>query len=81
MAPSLPSNSCLASLTSAPTPPASACSSSARASARRAPAKVYMISGALDEAAIDATWHYVVNPVEARIASLDLPGDAVHGDP
>ena len=36
-------------------------------------AKVYMISGALDEAAIDAIKHYVVNPVEARIASLDLP--------
>ncbi len=36
-------------------------------------AKVYMISGALDEAAIEAIKHYVVNPVEARIASLDLP--------
>lgn len=36
-------------------------------------AKVYIISGALDEAAIDAIKHYVVNPVEARIASLDLP--------
>ena len=36
-------------------------------------AKVYMISGALDEAAIKAIKHYVVNPVEARIASLDLP--------
>ena len=36
-------------------------------------AKVYMISGALDEASIDAIKHYVVNPVEARIASLDLP--------
>lgn len=36
-------------------------------------AKVYMISGALDEDAIEAIKHYVVNPVEARIASLDLP--------
>ncbi len=36
-------------------------------------AKVYMILGALDEAAIEAIKHYVVNPVEARIASLDLP--------
>ena len=36
-------------------------------------AKVYMISGALDEAAIESIKHYVVNPVEARIASLDLP--------
>ena len=36
-------------------------------------AKVYMISGTLDEAAIEAIKHYVVNPVEARIASLDLP--------
>ena len=36
-------------------------------------AKVYKISGALDEAAIEAIKHYVVNPVEARIASLDLP--------
>ena len=36
-------------------------------------AKVYMLSGALDEAAIEAIKHYVVNPVEARIASLDLP--------
>ncbi len=36
-------------------------------------AKVYIISGALDEAAIEAIKHYVVNPVEARIASLDLP--------
>ena len=36
-------------------------------------AKVYMISGNLDEAAIEAIKHYVVNPVEARIASLDLP--------
>ena len=36
-------------------------------------AKVYMISGALDEAALEAIKHYVVNPVEARIASLDLP--------
>ena len=36
-------------------------------------AKVYMISGALDEATIEAIKHYVVNPVEARIASLDLP--------
>ena len=29
--------------------------------------------GRLDEAAIEAIKHYVVNPVEARIASLDLP--------
>ena len=36
-------------------------------------AKVYMISGDLDEAAIEAIKHYVVNPVEARIASLDMP--------
>ena len=36
-------------------------------------AKVYMISGTLDEAAIEAIKRYVVNPVEARIASLDLP--------
>ncbi len=36
-------------------------------------AKVYMISGDLDDAAVEAIKHYVVNPVEARIASLDLP--------
>ena len=43
-------------------------------------AKVYMISGALDEAAIEAIKRYVVNPVEARIASLDLP-ETLHMEP
>ena len=36
-------------------------------------AKVYLIEGALDEGAIDAIKRYVVNPVEARLASLEKP--------
>ena len=36
-------------------------------------AKVYLIAGALDNASIDAIKHYVVNPVEARLASLEKP--------
>ena len=36
-------------------------------------AKVYILSGDLTPEAVDAVKHYVVNPVEARLASLDLP--------
>ena len=36
-------------------------------------AKVYVLEGALSEADVEAVKHYVVNPVEARIASLELP--------
>ncbi|WP_273383354.1 phosphoribosylformylglycinamidine synthase [Enorma phocaeensis] len=36
-------------------------------------AKVYLIAGALDNTSIDAIKHYVVNPVEARLASLEKP--------
>ena len=36
-------------------------------------AKVYILSGALTPEAVEAVKHYVVNPVEARLASLDLP--------
>ena len=36
-------------------------------------AKVYILEGSLSEGDIDAIKHYVVNPVEARLASLDKP--------
>ncbi len=36
-------------------------------------AKVYILEGDLSDADIDAIKHYVVNPVEARIATLDKP--------
>ena len=36
-------------------------------------AKVYVLEGALSEVDVEAVKHYVVNPVEARIASLELP--------
>ena len=36
-------------------------------------AKVYLLSGDLSETDIEAVKHYVVNPVECRIASLELP--------
>ncbi|MCF2622493.1 phosphoribosylformylglycinamidine synthase [Collinsella tanakaei] len=36
-------------------------------------AKVYILEGDLSGADIDAIKHYVVNPVEARIATLDKP--------
>ena len=36
-------------------------------------AKVYLLEGELAEADIDAIKRYVVNPVEARLASLELP--------
>ncbi len=36
-------------------------------------AKVYVLEGALAEADVEAIKRYVVNPVEARIASLELP--------
>ena len=36
-------------------------------------AKVYILTGDLSDADIDAIEHYVVNPVEARIASLEKP--------
>ncbi len=36
-------------------------------------AKVYVLEGNLSEGDIEGIKHYVVNPVEARIASLDLP--------
>ena len=36
-------------------------------------ATVYVLEGALSEADVDAVKHYVVNPVEARLASLDKP--------
>ena len=36
-------------------------------------AKVYILTGALDDADIDAIKRYVVNPVEARLASLEKP--------
>ncbi len=35
-------------------------------------AKVYLLSGALTEADIQAIKHYVINPIEAREASLDV---------
>lgn len=36
-------------------------------------AKVYLLSGNLSENDIETIKHYVVNPVEARLASLELP--------
>ena len=36
-------------------------------------AKVYVLEGALSDAEVETIKHYVVNPVEARIASLDMP--------
>ena len=36
-------------------------------------AKVYVLEGALSAADIQAVKHYVINPVESREASLDLP--------
>ena len=36
-------------------------------------AKVYLLEGDLSEADVEAIKHYVVNPVEARIASLEKP--------
>ena len=36
-------------------------------------ATIYVLEGALSEADVDAVKHYVVNPVEARLASLDKP--------
>ena len=36
-------------------------------------AKVYLLEGDLSEADVEAVEHYVVNPVECRIASLELP--------
>ena len=36
-------------------------------------ATVYVLEGALSEADVDAVKHYVVNPVEARLASLEKP--------
>ena len=36
-------------------------------------ATVYVLEGALSEADVDAVKRYVVNPVEARLASLDKP--------
>ena len=37
-------------------------------------AKVYALEGELTEADVDAIKHYVINPVEAREASLDDQG-------
>ena len=37
-------------------------------------AKVYALEGTLSEADVDAIKHYVINPVEAREASLPTPG-------
>ena len=36
-------------------------------------AKVYLLDGALSQADVEAVQHYVVNPVECRIAALDTP--------
>ena len=36
-------------------------------------AKVYVLTGALSPEAVETVKHYVVNPVEARLASLELP--------
>ncbi|NJE80379.1 phosphoribosylformylglycinamidine synthase [Olsenella sp. SW781] len=36
-------------------------------------ATIYVLEGALSETDVDAVKHYVVNPVEARLASLDKP--------
>ncbi len=36
-------------------------------------AKVYILTGELDDAAVDAIKRYVVNPVEARLAALEKP--------
>ena len=36
-------------------------------------AKVYVLSGALTDAELETVKHYVINPVEAREASLDKP--------
>ncbi|MBM6779580.1 phosphoribosylformylglycinamidine synthase [Collinsella tanakaei] len=36
-------------------------------------AKVYILTGSLSDADVDAIKHYVVNPVEARLASLEKP--------
>ena len=36
-------------------------------------AKVYVLEGSLAQADVEAIQHYVVNPVEARLASLELP--------
>ena len=44
-------------------------------------AKVYILEGALSEADIDAIKHYVVNPVEARLASLEKPETLVAETP
>ena len=57
---------CPASSTSAPTPLLSASSSSVRASAR-----VYLLEGTLTDEQVAEIKKYVINPVEAREASLD----------
>ena len=44
-------------------------------------AKVYILEGALSEADIDVIKHYVVNPVEARLASLEKPETLVAETP
>lgn len=36
-------------------------------------ARVYILSGALDEAVVQTVKNYLVNPVESRLASLDKP--------
>ena len=36
-------------------------------------AKVYVLEGSLAQADVETIQHYVVNPVEARLASLELP--------
>ena len=38
-----------------------------------ASAKVYLVYGSVSDADVDAIKKYVVNPVEARVASLELP--------
>ena len=42
-------------------------------------AKVYMLEGALSDEDVAAIKHYVINPIEAREASLDAARDAAHG--
>ena len=75
-----PWSTCPASSTSAPTRPASASSSSARASAPMcAPQGVRTWRADLTDADVDAIKHYVINPVEAREASLE-PRDTLAMD-
>ena len=65
-------STCPASSTSGPTRPPSASSSSARASGPLVrSAKVYLLEGALTDAEVEEIKKYVINPVEAREASLE----------